>query len=61
LLRLESLWMWLGFLQLGLEPVRVRTAVNDHQLRLPNESCSCEAVNELLLLPLLVAVLSVTA
>jgi hypothetical protein len=58
--------MGLGFLQLGLEPVRleplwVRTAVYDHQLLQRNESCSCRAVNKLLLLPLLVAMLSVTA
>ena len=60
------MWLGLGFLQLGLEPVRleslrVRTAVHDHQLRLPDESCSCKGVNELLLFPLTVAVLSVTA
>jgi hypothetical protein len=66
LLRPESLWVWVWFLQLGLEPVRleqlwVRAAVNDHQLRLSDESCSCKGVNELLLFPLLVAVLSVTA
>jgi hypothetical protein len=53
LLRLESLWM-------QLEPLRMRTTVYDHQLRLSHESCSREAVNKLLYFAFQVGVLSVT-